>query len=89
MTLREQIDNFADEWDEDLILFDGLDEAIVGIARTHTKPSRVVYSYDKIITILVNQGMDYTEALDYFGFNIECLYAGEHTPAILYEPGDY
>ena len=86
---RETIDQWADDTGEPLVVFDGLDDAIVGIMQSYTKPTRVIYSYDKIITLLINQGMSYDEALDYFGFNIECLYAGPHTPGILYDLEDY
>jgi len=84
--IREQIDEYANISEEELIVFDGLDDAILGIAHTHTQPTRVVYSYEKIITILINEGQSYEEALDYYGHNIECLWAGEGTPSIMHVP---
>jgi hypothetical protein len=67
-----------------VIQFDGLEDALLGIVEVHTQPARLVYDYDKILEILQEQGMTYSEAEEYFGFNIGCLWAGETTPAIFY-----
>ena len=83
---RDWVEQWAEDFEGyDLILFDGLDEAIVGVATVHTCPSHVVYSYKKIIDVLMRD-MSYAEAVEYFDFNISCLWAGPWTPAILYEP---
>ena len=66
-------------------IFDGLDEAIVGVVRVHALPTRVVYDYDKIITILVGDGGTYEEAVEYFDHNIGCLSIEPDTPAILHK----
>jgi len=41
---------------------------------------RLIYSVEKCITILMNQGMDMTEAVEYFEFNVSGSYVGEKTP---------
>ena len=47
---------------------------------------RVIYSVGSIIDILVERdGMSYEDASEYFSFNIECAYVGEHTPIYMYE----
>lgn len=81
---------WAEQWVDDneahgVMLFDGLDDAIMGISTVYTRPTRIVYSYNKIIEILMRD-MPYEDAVEYFDFNISCLWAGEGTPAILYEP---
>jgi len=86
---KEQIDEYAEFMDEPLVLFDGLEGAIVGIGKTHTQPSRVIYSVSKVIEILMEDGIDHDEAWEHFGFNIECLWAGPHTPILLYDSIDW
>jgi hypothetical protein len=84
--LVEYVQDWADFSEEPLITFDGLDEAILGIARVHTQPTRVVYSFMGIIKILMENGIDdYDEAVEYFDFNISQLWAGDNTPAIMYD----
>jgi hypothetical protein len=68
---------------EDLVIFDGLDEAFIGVGFVFTRPM-VCYSKDIIISILMERDcMTYEEALEFFEFNIAGMYAGEHTPLIL------
>jgi len=56
------------------------DAAIIGI--TDTAPVRVIYNTDAIIETLVASGdfEDEGEAYEYYDFNIEGAYVGEHTP---------
>ncbi len=63
--------------DEDILMADGFDEAIIGI---ETKTMRVIYSVGKCIEILVEQGMSEFEAIEYFDFNVSGSYVGEKTP---------
>src|SRR5262245_46864460 len=46
------------------------DEAIVGIGERCGQPSLLVYDYEKIVEVLVKDGMDYEEAIEYADFNI-------------------
>jgi len=96
---RDEIVDFIEERfdEEEIILFDGLEDAFLGVAtrfepivtengdRGGTHRNFAVYSYERIIKGLVKDGMDYEDAVDYYGFNIEGAYVGETTPAILYE----
>lgn len=88
LSTREKLAFWAEELEEDLIQFDGLEDAVVGVAQVHTQPSRIVYSFDKIIEILMDDGMTEDDAIEYFEFNIACLWAGENTPTILYSISD-
>lgn len=85
---HQGVADWGEELEEPLITFDGLDEAIIGIVQVHTQPSRVAYSYSTIIDLLEFKGMSYEEAIEYFDFNIGCLWAGDNTPAIVYDAGD-
>lgn len=68
-----------------VVRFDGLDDAIVGLAQQYSHTPQVLcYDREKILTILmVRDEMTYEEAEEFFEFNIGCLWAGESTPIIL------
>ena len=63
--------------DEDILKADGLDKAVIGIDQNTT---RLIYSYTKIIQILMEDGMTREEAIEYFHFNIQSAYLGDQTP---------
>ena len=63
--------------DETFMFADGFDDAIIGICDV---TNRVIYSKERIIEILMEEGMQYEDALDHFGFNIAGSYVGEMTP---------
>lgn len=67
------------EWfsDEELLFADGFDDAILGI---DDHSMRIIYSVSKCIEILMADGMDEEEALDYFYYNVHGAYVGEKTP---------
>lgn len=79
---REQLLESIAEFNPEALLADGLEDAIVG----YDTKGRVIYSVGSIIDILVERdGMSYEDASEYFSFNIECAYVGEHTPIYMYE----
>jgi hypothetical protein len=87
---REEIE----EQYEDVVFWDGLDEAILGMAE-RINLSVVAYDVDKIIEILMAdmevtedeleedrtiESMKYEMALEYYEFNIVGAWVGEYTP---------
>ena len=70
---------------EGAIVLDGLDDAVIG--QTHVNGEDVlVYSADKIVGILMERdGMDRDGAVEFYDFNIGCLYAGKRTPVLVWE----
>lgn len=78
-------------------MFDGLDDAIIGVGQQHGSPTLIIYDRDKCIDILADKFLNerdtlmpdgdpdaaYLEAVEWFEHNVECLYAGEHTPIIM------
>ncbi len=62
---------------EEILIADGFDDAIIGIDESSM---RLIYSVEKCINILMEQGMDMTEAVEYFDFNVSGSYVGERTP---------
>ncbi len=81
MNRKDIEDLYAD--DEPEILFaDGYDEAIAGVV-WDAKRTRVVYKTEKILSILMEDGMTYDEASEYFDFNVAGAYMGVYTPLYL------
>ena len=65
------------------IIFNGLESALIGYGTQWSRKPVAVYSESKILEALQEQGMDYEEAVEWFDFNIRCLWCGEQTPLIL------
>ena len=81
MNRKDIIDLYAD--DEPQILFaDGYDDAIAGTVWDGER-TRVVYAADKILSILMDHGMTYFEASEYFDFNVAGSHVGVYTPLYL------
>lgn len=68
---------------DEALFFDGLDKAIVGVARRCGQLALVVYDRAIIVKELMAQGMDETEAEEFLEFNIAGAWVGENTPLIL------
>jgi hypothetical protein len=63
---------------------DGLDDAIFGVVEEFGNSPRVLYSKHKILTILCERdGMTWSEAEEFYDYNILGLYAGEQNPIFL------
>ena len=77
--------------DEDLIMVNGFDDAIVGLANgwfpTNSEGVNhavvVAYDVNRCIQILQSQGMSEDEAVEYFEFNVAGAYVGPHTPIFI------
>lgn len=73
-----------DELAEGAIKLDGLDEAIIGIVEEFGNGPRILYSKNKIIYILQERdGMSWSEAEEFYDYNILGLYASEQNPIFL------
>ena len=74
---------------EGALLADGFEDALIGFGYQFTYPI-AVYSLKRCIDILMDDGiMDYSEATEYFDFNVSGAYVGESTPVFLDEEFDY
>jgi hypothetical protein len=60
-----------------------MDAAIVGLVSAFGKEPVVCYDREKVIEILMEDGMDEEEAEEFFSFNIEGAYVGEATPMFI------
>ena len=63
----------------------GCDEAIVGLGHRCGCESVVVYDYDKLVDVFIQQGMDEEESIEWIDYNILGAWKGEDTPIILME----
>ena len=72
---------------EDVIIFDGYDDAFIGVS----EDGRAVYDYDLMVLWLIeHEGMTEDEAVDWISYNtIRSLpYVGEKAPIVMYCIGD-
>ena len=68
--------------DEELIIADGFDEAILGIEKN---TSRIIYSVSKCLEIIEAMGFPEQEALEHFYFNVHVSYTGEKKPIFCFD----
>jgi len=70
--------------EEDLIKFDGLDDAILGVANRGGAQAFYVYSRAVCIKLLMAQNdWDLEDAEEYFEFNVQGAWVGDATPAFM------
>jgi hypothetical protein len=73
-----------DEFAEGAVILDGLDNAIIGITEEFGIGRRILYSKHKILdTLCERDGMTWSEAEEFYDYNILGLYAGEQNPIFL------
>tara|TARA_R110000765_G_scaffold11580_4_gene36555 strand:- start:1569 stop:1913 length:345 start_codon:yes stop_codon:yes gene_type:complete len=68
----------------DMMKADGLEKAIVGICRRCGQEDVILYDEDKVIKILMEDGMGYEEAVEYYEYNIIDAWVGDGTPAFCF-----
>jgi len=66
--------------DDTFMVADGFDDAIIGVDDNNLK---IVYDIDKVIDILIKDGMSVDEAIEYYEYNIAGAYVGENTPSFI------
>lgn len=72
---------------DDLLKFDGFDDAIIGVCVTwhgNMLVERIIYNGKKILDQLMAGGMSEEEASEHIDFNMLGAYVGESTPAIMW-----
>jgi len=75
------MDRLAEEY-PDLMRMDGFDDAILGVVE-RIGLHAVCYDLNKVISILMEQGMDEQDAWDWYQFNMLGAWVGEATPVFL------
>ena len=74
------LDEIADTFDSPMLRIDGFDDCCIGVEDNQCV---FVYDSDMIVEKLIDQGMVYEEAVEYFCFNIACAYMGKGTPLLI------
>jgi hypothetical protein len=81
---RAEIEDELQSIDEEALLMDGFDEAIIGFTQRINQPLLTVYSWQKMMEVLISRdGMDYEEAMEYIDYNCIGAWVGERTPIIV------
>ena len=85
--LRQRIEQWVeDNGVEDLYLMEPeYDEAILGIVRQFSN-YMVLYDQQKVLDIMVDQGMEPDAAIEYFEFNTVGAWVGPSTPSFFFVP---
>ena len=66
-----------------MLLAEGdFDKAFIGIATRPGQPTLAIYNKNMCLQILIDDGMDMYEAIEYFEYNAEGARASEETPLI-------
>ena len=82
----EEIKEHLAEINEEAIIYDNLDEALVGIGHRFGMDGIAIYDMDKVFKCLEKElGPDVTgdEVIEYFDYNVIGTWAGEHTPMFI------
>lgn len=77
--IRQKI---AERFDDEILFADGFDDAIMGV---EVNTNRVVYDYNKMIGVLIAEGMTLEEAIEHLDYNVLGAYVGEQTPIYAYK----
>lgn len=67
---------------EAIALFEGMDDAIIGIAGRPNMEVVAVYDFERIMDVLMRD-MSPEDAQDHFNHNIACMWCGSTTPMIM------
>ena len=79
---RKDIEDLYSDDEPEMLFADGYDKAIAGVIWDGER-TRVVYRTESILEILMDQGMTYDEAAEFFDFNVAGSYMGVYTPLYL------
>lgn len=81
---RQELNEYLEDIGESVLLADGFDEAFIGVSQRINEPLLAVYSYEKMIDVLIERdGLDCDEAMEYLDFNVVGAWVGEKTPIIV------
>ena len=64
--------------EEECLTADGFDDALVGC--TYGSNVVAVYDINKMVEVLICEGMDYDDAVEFLDYNVVSAYMGEKTP---------
>lgn len=85
--VQEWIEETVAEMGEDtnIIVLDGLNDAIIGFGEEFGGKVRLVYDGDKLIKLLMERdGMSEEDAIEWYGFNIIGAHFGDSNPLFIF-----
>ena len=84
------IRDWITQHNDQALLCDGLEDAIIGIAERCGEEPVVVYDRDRCIELFQYQGMTEEEAKIYFDYNVIGSWVGKGTPIFMtrYDPNE-
>ena len=68
-----------------MLKVDGLDDAILGVARRCGEPDLIAYSVTRCLEVFMSSGATYEEALEHFECNVVGAWSGPETPVWVYD----
>jgi hypothetical protein len=81
---RDVAEELKEVFPEGVMLLDGFNDCVIGIAHRCGSPEVIAYDLDKIQAKLVERdGMTEEEASEWISFNIVGAYVGETTPVYI------
>lgn len=70
---------------DQIVLADGFDDALLGVGGVFTDPPVAVYDSTRCIRILMEkENLTESDAIEYFEFYVKGAYIGERTPIFIY-----
>ena len=81
----EDIKEWVAAFNEEALLADGFEDAIIGVCEGFGESPVVAYDRDKCIAVLMGDknDMDYEEAVEYFEFNVIGSGMGGNSPTFI------
>lgn len=77
----------AETVDKEILLLDSFDDCIIGVTRIDFLRNYVaVYSVDRILNTIVNNGVALEDARSYFNEHVKPIWAGQKTPLFVETP---
>ena len=74
--------------EQKFLFMDGFDDAIAGVIESFGSVYKVCYDKNKVLDILMKDGMTYEEAVEWYEYNIIGAFVGEQTPVFLESVND-
>jgi len=78
-----EVHEMLSEMNPEAILWDGFDDALVGVGYRCGMQPVAIYDRAKCIEVLMRDLASQEDAEDYLSFNVEGCYAGELTPIMV------
>lgn len=66
--------------DDDVVIFHGFDDCVIGIAEQFSSGPILVYDRDKVLAKLMQEDLSEEDAWEHFYYNIAGTWAGDRTP---------